>query len=65
MAHGLGTYLDPFALDVGDPLVEQLAQTDFRPAAVYSVVFAFNRRCPARARADVGDGAVAVSIGGG
>jgi len=43
LAHGLGTSLDPFSLDVGDPLVEQLALTDFGAEAVHNVVLTFNR----------------------
>eukprot|EP00929_Paragymnodinium_shiwhaense_P026980 TRINITY_DN15946_c0_g1_i2.p1 TRINITY_DN15946_c0_g1~~TRINITY_DN15946_c0_g1_i2.p1 ORF type:complete len:1385 (+),score=209.40 TRINITY_DN15946_c0_g1_i2:137-4291(+) len=47
IARGHGTYIEPFALEVGDPLVEQIAQAEYGTTAVYNVVFAFNRvaRC--------------------
>lgn len=42
VAHGHGTYEEPFALDAADPLLAHLAHMGFSEAAVYSVVATFN-----------------------
>jgi len=43
VAHGHGTYAEPYAVDIGDPLVQHLAQTDFGAHNVCSVISTFNR----------------------
>lgn len=47
VAHGHGTYAEPLALDMGDPLVWHLMQSQAYISAVCSVVSTFNRisRC--------------------
>eukprot|EP00928_Gymnodinium_smaydae_P027433 TRINITY_DN21225_c0_g1_i1.p1 TRINITY_DN21225_c0_g1~~TRINITY_DN21225_c0_g1_i1.p1 ORF type:complete len:1605 (+),score=289.64 TRINITY_DN21225_c0_g1_i1:188-5002(+) len=43
VAHGEGSYNEPFAIDIGDPLVHHLSQTDFGAHSVCSVISTFNR----------------------
>eukprot|EP00927_Polykrikos_kofoidii_P054434 TRINITY_DN48846_c0_g1_i1.p1 TRINITY_DN48846_c0_g1~~TRINITY_DN48846_c0_g1_i1.p1 ORF type:complete len:1400 (+),score=149.72 TRINITY_DN48846_c0_g1_i1:88-4287(+) len=46
VAHGDGSYADPFAIDSGDPLVQHLSQMDISNHALCSVISTFN--CMAR-----------------
>jgi len=43
VAHGDGSYMDPLMLDMSDPLVAHLSQSDFGSVAVCSVISTFNR----------------------
>eukprot|EP00927_Polykrikos_kofoidii_P065192 TRINITY_DN60980_c0_g1_i1.p1 TRINITY_DN60980_c0_g1~~TRINITY_DN60980_c0_g1_i1.p1 ORF type:complete len:1491 (+),score=150.63 TRINITY_DN60980_c0_g1_i1:539-4474(+) len=43
VAHGHGSYSDPYALDIMDPLVQHLSQTHLGNHAVCSVISTFNR----------------------
>jgi len=43
VAHGDGSYMDPFMLDLSDPLVTHLSQSDFGSVAICSAISTFNR----------------------
>ncbi|CAJ1364618.1 unnamed protein product [Effrenium voratum] len=40
---GHGTFAEPFAVDIGDPVLQRLEHTNFGPTAVLSVISTFNR----------------------
>lgn len=41
--HGQGTFVEPFEVDISDPVLQLLEHTDFGPTAVLSVISTFNR----------------------